>query len=284
MDSNPFRSRSNQKYNNNSYNDKFSWTLSFVLLTSIITIRSTFAECPRLCECKWKSGKESVLCLNANLTGVPNELDAGTQVLDLTGNEVSSIPHDTFSRANLINLQKVFIAKCRLKNIERYAFRKLINLVEIDLSYNVLTMIPSHAFDSTPELRELKIVGNPITRIANDAFIHVPQLVRLELSDCRIATLEARAFAGLESSLEWLKLDGNRLIDVKSITLTSLQNLHGLELSGNLWNCSCSLRPLREWMIKDNIPYDVPPICRYPMRLVSGLILFCNVFPNIILF
>ncbi|KAJ6647749.1 Leucine-rich repeat-containing protein 4 [Pseudolycoriella hygida] len=269
MDSNPFRSKRNRNYNKNSNNDKFSWTISFVLLTSIISVRSTVAECPRLCECKWKSGKESVLCLNANLTGVPSELDAGTQVLDLTGNEISSIPQDTFRSANLINLQRVFIAKCRLKSIERYAFRKLINLVEVDLSYNMLTAIPSHAFDSTPELRELKIVANPITRISNEAFIHVPQLVRLELSNCRIAELEARAFAGLEASLEWLKLDGNRLAEVNAATLTSLQNLHGLELSGNPWNCSCSLRPLREWMIKDNIPYDVPPICKNPTRLTT---------------
>lgn len=238
-----------------------------ILLAQPTRITAAQTECPRLCECKWKSGKESVLCLNANLTGLPPALDAGTQVLDLTGNEVATILPDAFARANLLNLQKLFLAKCRLRSIDRFAFRKLINLVELDLSYNVLTMIPTHAFDSTPEMRELKIAGNPIQVISNDAFFNVPQLVRLELSDCRLTRIEERAFVGLEMSLEWLKLDGNRLVDVSSSTLTSLHNLHGLELAGNPWNCTCSLRPLRQWMLLENIPYGIPPVCKSPMRL-----------------
>lgn len=239
------------------------------LLSQTPCIAAAHTDCPRLCECKWKSGKESVLCLNANLTGLPPWLDAGTQVLDLTGNEVATIHSDAFSRANLLNLQKLFLAKCRLRSIDRFAFRKLINLVELDLSYNVLTIIPTHAFDSTPEMRELKIVGNPIQVVSNDAFFNVPQLVRLELSDCRLAVIAERAFAGLEMTLEWLKLDGNRLVDVASATLTSLHNLHGLELAGNPWNCTCALRPLRQWMLRENIPYGIPPVCKNPMRLAN---------------
>lgn len=240
-----------------------------VLIILTLTIERTFGECPNLCECKWKSGKESVLCLNANLSGIPTKLDAGTQVLDLRQNDISIIGNDAFSRANLLNLQKLYFARCRLKMIERYAFRKLINLVELDLSYNMFTSIPTTAFESTPELRELRLVGNPIQRIASESFIKVPQLIRLELSNCRISVVEMRAFAGLETSLEWLKLDGNKMMDIRAGTLLPLQNLHGLEMAGNPWNCSCGLRPLREWMLHENIPYDVPPTCRYPLRLVS---------------
>lgn len=229
----------------------------------------TFSDCPNLCECKWKSGKESVLCLKANLTGIPVKLDAGTQVLDLRQNEISIVADDAFNRANLLNLQKLFLARCRLKIIERFAFRMLKNLVELDLSYNALTSIPSDAFESASELRELYLVGNPIQRVSAEAFAKLPQLVRLELSNCKIQSIDVRAFVGLESTLEWLKLDGNRLIDIRAGALMSLQNLHGLELAGNPWNCTCNLRPLREWLLRENIPYDIPPICRFPMRLAS---------------
>ncbi|XP_037960562.1 uncharacterized protein LOC119689738 [Teleopsis dalmanni] len=239
------------------------------LLCCLSLAHNSMADCPSLCECKWKSGKESVLCLNANLSHIPATLDAGTQVLDLTGNEITSILHDTFANINLLNLQKVYMAKCRLRLIERYAFRKLINLVELDLSYNMLTMIPAQAFEFISELREIKLSGNPIFRVQNDAFIKVPQLVRLELSDCKLSVVEVRAFAGLESSLEWLKLDGNKLSEVRSGTITSLANLHGVELARNQWNCSCALRPLRLWMLRKNIPYGVPPICRAPARLAG---------------
>ncbi|KAH8267478.1 hypothetical protein KR018_007244 [Drosophila ironensis] len=227
------------------------------------------AECPAVCECKWKSGKESVLCLNANLTHIPQPLDAGTQLLDLSGNDIQSIPDDSFASAQLLNLQKVYLARCHLKLIERHAFRKLINLVELDLSQNLLSAIPSLALYHVSELRELRLSGNPILRVPDDAFGHVPQLVKLELSDCRLGHVAVRAFAGLESSLEWLKLDGNRLSDVRSGTITSLASLHGLELAGNAWNCSCSLRPLRAWMLQQNIPSGIPPTCESPPRLTG---------------
>lgn len=232
-------------------------------------IESSSADCPTLCECKWKSGKESVLCLNANLSEIPSKLDASTQILDLNRNEIISIGNDAFVHANLLNLQKLYLTKCRLKTIERYAFRKLINLVELDLSENALNMIPSNAFESIAELRELKLIGNPIHRIFNDAFVNVPQLIRLELSNCRIGIIDVRAFAGLETTLEWLKLDGNNLIEIQAAAVTPLENLHGLELAANPWNCSCNLRPLREWMIRENIPYNIPPICKSPERLFA---------------
>lgn len=227
------------------------------------------SDCPRLCECKWKSGKESVVCLNANLSSVPLHLDAGTQIIDLTGNNIATIKHDEFSAAGLLNLQKVYISKCRLKTLDRYAFRHLINLVELDLSYNALPTVPAHVFDSIPELRELKLSGNPIQRITNGAFVHLPRLVRLELSDCKVGTVEPRAFNGLQHSLEWLKLDGNKLVQLQSGSITILRSLHEIDLEGNPWNCSCALRPLREWMLRKNVPFGVPPICHYPKRLAS---------------
>lgn len=238
-----------------------------VLVAVLWCAYGVLGACPLVCECKWKSGKESVVCLNANLTGIPNQLDAGTQVLDLTGNQLLGIGRDAFHKADLLNLQKIFVSKCKLKNLDRYAFRKLKNLVELDLSYNALTSVPSHIFDTVSELRELKLSGNPIQRLSNEAFANIPQLVRLEISECRLGTIEPRAFSGLEHTLEWLKLDNNKLVDVKSTTLTSLHSLHGLELAGNPWNCSCGLRPLREWMLRQNIPLSVQPVCKVPPRL-----------------
>lgn len=246
------------------------WTIVFTLVIALLFGSiETMAGCPHLCECKWKSGKESVLCLNANLSAIPTKLDAGTQILDLTRNDIQIIANDVFSRANLLNLQKLFLTKCHLKTIERFAFRKLINLVELDLSDNLLSMVPSHSFDAITELRELKLIGNPIQRIYNDAFVKLPQLIRLELSSCHLTAIDVRAFTGLETSLEWLNLDSNKLTVIRVAAVLSLQNLHGLELAGNPWNCSCSLRPLREWMLRENIPYNIPPMCQYPERLES---------------
>ncbi|XP_055388364.1 uncharacterized protein LOC129616886 [Condylostylus longicornis] len=241
--------------------------LSILVFLNNIVIVSCL--CPQLCECKWKYGKESVMCVNANVSSIPNSIDSGTQILDLSGNLIIHIRNDIFANLELLNLQKLIISKCRLKFIERYAFRELNNLVELDLSYNRLSLIPSHTFNFIPELREIRLSGNPISKIINDAFSRIPKLTRIELSYCNISIIEPRAFEGIEHTLEWLKLDGNKLVQVIPGSFTRLQNLHGLELAQNLWNCSCILRPLRFWMMREKIPYSVPPTCDAPHRLFN---------------
>ncbi|KAF6207537.1 hypothetical protein GE061_015984 [Apolygus lucorum] len=239
------------------------------LLMILVAVPQIPGDCQQ-CECKWKSGKDSAICSNRNLTRIPAQLGEGTQILDFTGNPVSSIAKDAFNVAGLLNLQKIFFSKCRVRTIDKYAFRKLNNLVELDLSYNILSAVPSHTFDSIPELRELKLSGNPIRKVLNDAFVGVPQLVKLELSECQISFLEPRAFFGLESTLEWLKLDQNRLAESKSGTITSLINLHGLELAGNPWNCTCHLRQLRQWITNPKKLFSSdPPGCRSPARVAG---------------
>ncbi|XP_045480186.1 uncharacterized protein LOC123684784 [Harmonia axyridis] len=246
-------------------NPKMLYPVIFIVLC--FYLHTAMADCPSLCECKWKSGKETVICLNANLSHVPLHLDSGTQVIDLTGNIFPVLKSEEFSRAGLLNLQKIFLSRCRLKTLQRYVFKNLKNLVELDLSVNFLSSIPTHTFDSIYELRELKLNDNPIRILMDEAFANVPQLVRLELNDCKIADVEPRAFVGLERSLEWLKLDGNELTGIEATSLTRLENLHGLELASNPWNCSCALRPLRDWMLRTNVPFGVPPLCHSPNRL-----------------
>lgn len=236
------------------------------IFVTIIQIKMALSNCPRLCECKWKNGKEAVTCLNSNFTKVPLELDTGTQVLDLSENSIGTIKNLEFSSNGLVNLQKIFLNKNKIKVLEKLCFKDLINLVELDLSNNLLPQVPTEAFDSISELRELKLNGNPIQKIFKNAFKSLQQLVRLEISQCRITTIDSRAFQGLED-LSWLKLDQNRLTDLDSKTLTPLDNLHGLELFGNPWNCSCNLRPLRQWLISKNLPFSVSPSCKNPPRL-----------------
>ncbi|CAH2000349.1 unnamed protein product, partial [Acanthoscelides obtectus] len=90
---------------------------------------------------------------------------------------------------------------------------------------------------------------------------------RLELTDCRISLIEPRAFAGLDRTLEWLKLDKNKLVEAEATSFVNFQSLHGLELAGNPWNCTCSILPLRMWMVRQNVPFGVPPTCHNPQRL-----------------
>lgn len=240
------------------------WVLLMLALAVAVS-----AECPRHCECKWRSGKESALCAHAGLTAVPPRLDQTTQLLDLTENRITSLRDDAFSSAGLINLQRLYLPACHLRVIRQNAFRALVNLVELDLSRNRLDSVPSHAFDSIPELRELRLGGNPIIKIKGEAFSSLPHLVRLTLSACKISEIDLSGFKGLEGSLEYLDLSKNKLQVLHVAVLAPLRSLKGLELASNPWDCNCDLRPLRDWMIRKNVPATVVPDCALPPRLVS---------------
>lgn len=242
---------------------------SLVWLVVVLLPPLLGADCPFYCDCKWKNGKEAIICNNANITDIPKKLDNGTQVLDLSKTFIEALRNDTFAQLGLVNLQKLYITSGRISRIERYAFRKLVNLVELDLSNNLLESIPSHAFHEVVELRDLKLRNNMIRRIGNNAFVSVPNLIRLDLSDCRITTIEPNAFLNLEATLEWLRIDGNQLQVIRFTAIKSLENLHGLELARNPWNCSCSLKGLYEWILESNIPFGDPPTCHSPARITG---------------
>eukprot|EP00094_Tigriopus_californicus_P001633 TCALIF_01579-PA protein Name:"Similar to LRRC24 Leucine-rich repeat-containing protein 24 (Homo sapiens)" AED:0.34 eAED:0.35 QI:0/0/0/0.33/1/1/3/0/1254 len=224
------------------------------------------SQCPKLCECKWKKGKETVACVNANYIDIPILEDSGTQVLDFRGNAIKVLVDGIFIHANLLNLQEVHLPQCQIKEIHKFAFRDLINLMRLDLSDNELEAIPSAALSSVSQLRELSLSGNAFGTVKDYAFSNLAHLIKLELSRCRLRSLSPHAFVGLDT-LEWLKLDQNHLSHLNPVSIRPLANLHEMDLQQNPWNCSCSLRPTRHWMHRFNIHSTVPPTCEGPDRL-----------------
>lgn len=68
-------------------------------------------QCPDRCICKWKGNKQTVECVSASLTAIPSNLDAGTQVLDLSSNQMKTPPGRAFASLGLINLQRIYLSK-----------------------------------------------------------------------------------------------------------------------------------------------------------------------------
>lgn len=221
--------------------------------------------CPSQCICKWKNGKRYVECSEKDLKTIPNSLDPETQVLDFTGNDLQVLQKETFHKLNLLNLQKIYLPRCRLQKIDNHAFKGLANLVELDLSNNYLTVIPSTNFVFFPSLMRLSLSNNPITSIKTHCFQHLSYLNTLEMSDCKIETIEREAFSGL-NHLEWLRLNGNRLSNIQGENLFP-DTLRGINLQNNNWNCDCHLRDLHSWLLNFNMPHAVEPICSLPERL-----------------
>lgn len=243
---------------------------NIIVISTIIKIVVSMSDmCPSVCVCKWKSGKRTVECTDRALITIPKEIDTETQVLDLSGNNLQILPDRTFHKIDLLNVQRLYLRSCRIGQIEKLAFKGLTNLIELDLSYNLLTQIPTDAFRSIPFLRDLILTRNPISKIDSNAFAILSNLVKLDLSNCQLNTISPQAFDGIES-LELLKLSGNKLSELQPKTIEKFQRLHSIELHNNPWLCNCGLRGVKEWLLNNNMPFLIAPICRYgPEHVVS---------------
>lgn len=239
--------------------------LVWVLLCACV-LRGVAGECPKVCECKWKDGKETVTCIGADFVDIPRQLDPSTQVLDLQHNDLHMLPRDAFVDTGLVNLQKLWLSHCKLKHMERGSFNMLDNLIDLDLSHNLLRVVPTASLLDIPGLRELSLANNDLATIPADAFAPTPDLVHLDLSSNRIRSINPKAFRCL-ATLEILKLSSNLLVYLMQDLLVPLNALHGLNLNDNPWTCDCRLRPMRQWMLDHKITSLSPPTCARPKRL-----------------
>lgn len=235
------------------------WALAFAQLGAL-------ADCPKVCECKWRDGKEVVTCRGAHFIDIPRGLDPSTQVLDLRHNNLKILPEDSFVYMGLVNLQKVWLNFCNLIKLEKGAFRMLNNVVELDLSNNFLRGVPSEALIDLPGLRVLRLAHNGLTVVPASAFLPVPDLVQLDLRNNTITTIESGALRSL-AKLGVLELSNNRLTSLDVDELKPLAALRVAHLDGNQWRCDCHLRPLSKWMQARNLAASVAPVCSYPLWL-----------------
>ncbi|XP_059471217.1 leucine-rich repeat transmembrane neuronal protein 1-like [Neocloeon triangulifer] len=227
--------------------------------------------CPSACVCKWKGGKQTVECVNKGLIAIPEGMDAGTQVLDFAGNNLQILPRERFERLNLVNLQRIYLSRCKLFQIDDTSFKGLTNLVELDLSENLLTRIPTETFSDFRLLMRLTVNENPIKTLRTRSFQPLSFLTTLELSKCEIEAIENDAFYGLER-LEWLKLDNNKLSTIRGSYLLPA-SLRGVALDNNPWHCDCKLTELHAWLLNyKNIPQSIEPKCNSPQRLQDAVI------------
>lgn len=167
-------------------------------------------KCVERCSCKWRSGKMWVECLDVALHTVPRGLDSGTQVLYLSGNPLAELEARVFERASLRNLQRLYLANCRLHNINSDAFQQLSNLIELDLAHNELTNMPTNSLVHCPILRKLSLARNQIRAIKNSAFAILAHLQSIDLSGNGIELIDTNAFYGLKN-LKQLYLHENKL-------------------------------------------------------------------------
>lgn len=242
------------------------WTVLIMMLP--LAQSDWIMEC-KMCRCKWNSGKKTADCKNEELARVPIGLSNELQVLDLSNNFLPELSPNEFAAANLRNLHKLFVRNATLKQIHRDSLKGLEILIELDLSYNLLKTLPRIVFNNLVKLRVLMLNNNKLERLEDGLFRNLKFLHKIELKENQLVHIESKAFTNLPV-LTQIYLDGNQLNVLNRDCFQHLEKLTGLSLKQNPWNCTCELRPFRDFAIEQNL-YTPPTDCHYPEHLRGTL-------------
>ncbi|ELU00707.1 hypothetical protein CAPTEDRAFT_118823, partial [Capitella teleta] len=216
------------------------------------------AWCPLKCACS--ENYLSANCRFLRLKVIPSELPKFLRILDLTGNQITGIPNNTF--VNLHNLTQLTLSNNTIVKIEEDAFNGLKNLRELYLEGNRLsieTLETSTLFEGLNKLetlllgknqlkflyensfksgtlRKLNLEDNNLVFRENntETFRQMVGIQRIYLSSCRFdqekSNVPELIFQNL-TSLEMLSVSNSRLTSLGAHGLRGLPNLYTLQLN-----------------------------------------------------
>ena len=247
-------------------------------------------NCPQHCTCLIEADLKKVYCDIQNkqkLTAIPDRFPADTQYLTLKGNRISIIPDGAFSR--LRDIRYLDLASNELERLPANIFQGLTTLESLNLSKNRLGQLPSGLLRGLTSLRELFLDDNVLENLPKDFFHGLTSLRKLYLDSNKFYTLSAKLFNlretairrpsttvignltslvelllnhnGIEKvqndsfnsmpDLKRLKLNNNNITTLPRGIFRDLKSLRLLSLYKNPFQCTCSLKWLKDWIIEN---------------------------------
>ncbi|XP_019396197.1 PREDICTED: toll-like receptor 4 isoform X2 [Crocodylus porosus] len=179
-------------------------------------------------------------------------------------------------------------------------FRSLTNLTYLDISYTGVQILCECVFWGLESLQVLKMAGNSFkdNSLASN-FRNLTQLRTLDVSSCKLLQVSSSTFADLQN-LQNLNISNNRLktldtttyLPLQALTVldfsnnqltflmhTALQNLADqlihLDLSHNMFDCSCSHLSFFEWVKKQEqlLQNTERMVCSSPVNMKNVTVL-----------
>ncbi|XP_053694769.1 leucine-rich repeat-containing G-protein coupled receptor 5 [Sabethes cyaneus] len=214
----------------------------------------------RGCQCVGSSEEVALICRNIGLDAVPTDLPAELVKLDLSSNNISSLPNKLFSA--LPNLEELILSNNRIERIDTEAFFGLSSLKKLVLQNCGLASIPSDALRRVRTISSLQLDGNLIAGVENVTFRGFNYLKSLRLEGNLLQRIPTEALIGLRS-LEALNLGNNLLTIIKVGDFPLLENLHILlvkrnQISEITSGALANLTRLKVLELDDNVLSSVP--------------------------
>ncbi|XP_021179862.2 leucine-rich repeat-containing protein 15 [Fundulus heteroclitus] len=216
--------------------------------------------------------------------------------LTMSSNHLKGVPHKSFY--NMPKLKKFTIYSNPLLSLPEELMGHMPYITQFYLYDTHLTTVPGNLFANMSGLQDLSFHLNDWLRyLPPDLFCCLPNLKKLSLRNNSLQDLHPNLFSML-TTLETLYLHNNKLktlpesifqkltllvtIDLKNNNLNTLPgdiflsntDLKALTLSGNPWDCSCTIRGFARWIRQnEHVVLDKDDaICHSPMyNLLRGL-------------
>ncbi|PSN37590.1 hypothetical protein C0J52_14527 [Blattella germanica] len=183
--------------------------------------------------------------------------------LNLDNNNLSNL-HLNVTK-DLKKLQVLSLEKNKIQILYNNMFSCLTNLIELKLDDNSIHTINDHAFNGMKHLQKINLRNNNICTLSNDTpityysprsfrkpFMNLEKLTHLDLYGNCLENLALAVFKYLPK-LRFLNLGNNKLSQVDESVITNIQTLQELILHENPLICDCSLKKIRNWLLKNNV-------------------------------
>lgn len=169
---------------------------------------------------------------NDFLTGVYPSCNTGLVQLDLSYNNLISIPNRCFTALRSLNF--LHLDSNQLTILDDNSFQGLERLQFLNISNNRLIALPPELFENTKELKRLYIGNNSLAVLAPGLFEKLSQLEVLDLSYNELTSswINRDTFVGL-SHMILLKLNNNKLNKIDQFVFRELFGLQALNLEYN---------------------------------------------------
>ncbi|XP_065098520.1 chondroadherin-like b [Paramisgurnus dabryanus] len=169
-------------------------------------------------------------------------------LLSITHNQLVYMPNLAFQ--GLQNIKWLRLSHNSLNYLEIEAFAGLFTLTRLSLDNNALQFFPTETMTRLPEVTRLDLGYNPMTYLGEES-VSMPKLTQLFLDHNSLQDFSNAAIL-LSPRLSHLDLSHNQLRVLQPMAPGS-PKLTRLNLASNPIYCSCYLRPLREWAIRERI-------------------------------
>lgn len=212
-----------------------------LLLLAMLTLGLASSQHRDKVPCK-KVDKEAS-CQGLGLLQVPSMLARDIEALDLSGNQLRSIPASPLGF--YVALRRLDLSANEISSLQPGVFQALPHLEHLNLAHNRLAQgmaLGAGGLGPLPHLTALDLSGNSLySGLAEQLLGEAPALRTLSLAKNSLTRLARHTFRGAPA-LEWLDLHSNVLMDIEDGAFEALPRLAHLNLSRNSLTCISDFR------------------------------------------